>query len=320
MERLRWCYIGAGRIAFTTAKELVEDGGIISSVWNRSIEKSKRFAEEFNCKCYENLEDALNKNEIDAAYVNVIHPKHYDLAIKCLEKGIPVLCEKAITMNHKTAEKLFNFAKEKNTYLSEAMWTWHSPIAKKVKEWIKMNEIGKIKYAEGSFAFPMLLFNKNPRLTENKLGGGALLDLGVYVIRYAYELFGYPKSIKCNSKVKNGVDLDDEILFEYDNFKVRLYCSFKRFKGDYFVIHGEKGTIKVPMFHKAHEAYLKNGKTQKIFYKGLLYGKQFSEVEKEISSGNREPKNVSIQGSLDVMKIIDECRAQNGIVYEEDNQ
>lgn len=317
-RNFRWCFIGAGGIAKITAKELIAEGGMISSVWNRTHKRAERFAKRFNCTAYKNIDDALNKEKVDAAYVNVIHPKHYDLALKCIEKGIPVLCEKALTMNANQARKLFEAAKEKNVYLAEAMWTWYSPVAKRVKEWIENKEIGEIVCAKGSFSFPVLPFNRNPRLTKNELGGGAILDLGVYPIRYAYELFGYPKGIRCKSRIKNEVDLDDEIKFEYQGFDVELFCSFTRLKGDYFVIKGTKGKIKVPFFQASHKAKLIGKRKETFSYKGKLYSNQFKEVEKEILSGGIEPKSVSKKGSIDVMEIMDECRRQNGVVYKDD--
>ena len=318
MRDFKWCFVGAGGIAKITARQLVADGGQISAVWNRTFSRAEKFGKRFKCEAFRDLDEALNKNKIDAAYVNVIHPKHYDLAVKCLEKGIPVLCEKAFTMNATQAIKLFEIAEKNNVYLAEAMWTWYSPVAKKVKEWIKENRIGKILEARGSFSFPVLPFNRNPRLTRNDLGGGAILDLGVYPIRYAYELFGYPNDIICKAKVKNNADLDDEILFKYDDFDVKLHSSFTKFKGDYFVIRGTEGTIKVPYFQTAHRAKLVSKDKEKFVFKGKLYSTQFKEVEKEILSGTIEPISVSKQGTIDVMKIMDECRRQIGVSYKED--
>lgn len=318
MRKFRWCFIGAGNIAHITAKELIADGGQIVSVWNRTKARADKFAAKFNCKVYENVDDALNKKEIDGVYVNVIHPKHYDFTAKCLKKGIPVLCEKPITMNAKQAEEIFKISRKYNTYLSEAMWTWHSPVAKKVKEWVKEKKIGKILNVDISFSFPVLMFNRNPRLRSSELGGGVLLDLGIYPIRYVYELFGYPKDIICRSKLKGSADVDNKIIFKYDGFEAKLYSSFTSFRGEYATIRGTEGVIKVPFFHFAHKAYLK-GKHNEVFkYKNKLYSTEFIEVEKEIQSGKIESGNVSTQGTIDVMKIMDECRRQSGVIYKED--
>lgn len=318
MRNFRWCYIGAGSIAFTTAKELISDGGRIAYVWNRTKSKAEKFAKKFNCEVCENLDDVLSKDKIDGVYVNVIHPKHYDFTLKCLEKGIPVLCEKPITMNAKQAEEIFKAAKKYDTYLSEAMWTWHSPVAKKVKEWIDGNKIGKILEAKITFGFPITWINKNPRLTSSDLGGGVLLDLGIYPIRYAYELFGYPEKIDCKAIVKGSADVDDAILFTYKDFKVQIYTSFSKFRGETAIIKGADGIIKVPFFHFAHKATVKGKYNEKFKFDKKLYSTEFIETEKEILSGDIESKNVSIKGTIDVMKIMDECRAQNGVVYKED--
>ena len=318
MRKFRWCYVGAGNIAFKTAKELVGDGGNVVAVWNRTKSKADKFAKKFNCVAYENLDDVLDKQKIDGVYVNVIHPKHYDFTLKCLEKGIPVLCEKPITMNESQAKDIFNKAKEFNTYLSEAMWTWHSPVAKKVKEWITDGKIGEIKEVYASFGFPVLLFNRSPRLRSSELGGGVLLDLGIYPIRYVYELFGMPEKVECKSILRKSADVDDVIIMKYKNFDAKVVTSFSKFRGETVVIKGTKGTIKVPYFHFAHKAKMVGENNEIFTYSGKLYSKEFSEVEKEILSGNIIPQNVSVQGTIDVMAIMDECRRQNGVIYKED--
>lgn len=314
----RWAFIGAGNIANVVAKDSICDGANIVSVWNRSPKRKEKFAQKFHVSPYESALEAINRDDVDGVYVNVVHSKHYDFVKLCLENKKPVLCEKALTLNYKQAKELFDLAEKNNVYFSEAMWTWHSPVAKQVKKWIKENRLGKIISVEGSFGYPMLLVNHNKRLTDINLGGGAILDLGVYCIRYAYELFGIPKNISCKGKVKNGADLDDLIVFEYDGFNAVLRCSFTNFRGHYFKIVGEKGYIKVPAFNMAHKAIIKTDKKESFVFKGRLFSEQFKEVEKEILSGNINPVNVTKESSLDVMKLMDECRKQIGVIYPEE--
>ena len=105
---------------------------------------------------------------------------------------------------------------------------------------------------------------------------------------------------------------------EYKDFKVQIYTSFSKFRGELALIKGTDGIIKVPFFHFAHKAIIKGKYNETFRYKKKLYSTEFIETEKEIISGDIEPKNVSIKGTIDVMKIMDECRAQNHVVYKED--
>ena len=186
MKKFGWCYIGAGAIAFKTAREVVKSKNCeIVSVWNRTHRKALDFAKEFNAKAYENVLDAISDPNVDGVYIALTNDKHYEYMKLCIENQKPVLCEKPFTMNKKEAGEIFALAKKENVYVSEAMWTWHNLTALKVKEWVKNNAVGNIKEVKCSFGFPGVTpVYKVERLINPLLLGGCLLDIGVYGLRY----------------------------------------------------------------------------------------------------------------------------------------
>ena len=144
---------------------------------------------------------------------------------------------------------------------------------------------------------------------------GALLDIGVYCIRYCYELFGMPKNIVCEGRLKDGFDLGEQIALYYEDFQANLIISRDQNHGEKFEVIGESGTISVPMFHMAKKAVLKSPKTEKFKDNRALYGTQFSNVAREIHSGLPYSKIISPQSTIDCLKILDICREQMGLVY-----
>lgn len=315
-EVFRWAFLGAGNIAHTTADELKKSGkGEVVSIWNRTESKAISFAKQFGCKAYPTPLEAISDPAVQGVYIAVNADRHAEFMKLCIKAHKPVLCEKPFTVNRKEAIEVFSLAEKEGVYVSEAMWTWHNQTANQVKKWIDEGKIGKILEAKGSFSWPVLLFNKNPRLTENSMIGGSLMDLGVYPIAYAYRLFGMPKGISCQGQIRNEVDLHDSILLSYPSFFVKLKAGFNRMDGEYFKIKGSKGSINVPLFHMAKKAILSGEKKEKIQDDSYLYAVQFENVGKEILLGEKESRFVPKQMTIDVMGILDECRRQMKVVY-----
>ncbi len=316
MEKFRWVIIGCGSIANKVASELVRyEEFEICAVWNRTKQRAEQFAKKYGGKVFDTAEEALKSGGADCAYIATTHDMHLYYSKLAIQFGVPVLCEKPVTVNLRQAEELINFAQEKGVYFAEAMWTWHNPVSLKVKEWIYENKIGEIKRFYASFAVPMVQFIKNPRLTTPELIGGALLDIGIYPVRYAMELFGIPKLVECRGVVSGGVDYEETIILNYDNFKAEIFVSMKRLKGEKLVIEGSEGKICVPLYHKAKSAKLR-GKYRETFKSvNFLYGLQFENTAKEIKSGLKDSKFCPLECTLETMAVLDECRRQLGLKY-----
>ena len=316
MGKFGWAYIGCGGIAVSTAKELIKGNeNEIVAIWNRTESKAKDFAAKFGGKVYATPEEAINAPGVEGVYIALTADKHAEFMKLCIKNHKPVLCEKPFTVNRAEADEVFALAKQEGVYVSEAMWTWHNQVANKVKEWIDGGEIGEIREVKASYAWPMLKFSKNPRLTTNEMIGGALMDIGIYPVTYAYRLFGMPKRIVCAGRTKGDVDLAEYIQMMYSSFTAEIRVAFDEKGGEYFDIVGTKGMIHIPMFHMAKSAIIKNGKTVKYEKKALLYDTEFSNVAGEIRAGLTEGRMIPMQHTLEVMALLDDCRRQMGVRY-----
>ena len=306
-----WAFLGCGNIAEQVANELAgEEGQKIVSCWNRSPARAEKFAVKYGSRAFSAAEEALQAEGVNAAYIAVTADKHLEYIRLCLEAGVPVLCEKPFTVNAGEAEEVFALAKEKGLYLCEAMWTWFNAPALTVRKWLP--KIGAVKKVTGKYCVSI---SGNPRLVDPARLGGALVDIGVYPIRYAYELFGMPKSVVCRGRVEGGVDHEEQVTLSYDGFEAEININMDEFKGEEFVIEGEKGTIRVPWFHAAREVIL-TGEEEARFEDGSpKYGTEIARVSEEIANGRKESAFCPPKNTLDVMRLLDECRRQMGLVY-----
>lgn len=319
-----WGFVGSVGISVKVARELVgSEEQRVAAVYSRNFKHCEKFAKKFNCKPCKSFEEMLNDPEIDGIYIATPHYYHFRYSKMALEKHKPVLCEKPLNLNLKSSEILFDLAKQNNTYFCEAMWTWFNPTANQVKRWIDEGRIGKCATFTGDFSLPTLIFTKKKRLSDNKLGGGAMYDLGVYPICYAYRLFGYPDEIISTGKIKNNIDEKNEIIFKYKSgLECKITSSLLNIGNNSAVIKGDLGTIKIPaMFHESRKAIL-NGQVKEV-YKDLenikLYERELLFACREIKNGQIESVYMSAKHSLDVMKIMEEVKKQIQLSYELEN-
>lgn len=315
MEKFRWAYIGSGNIANSTAKDILKGDNVITSVYSRNYEMAKAFAQKYNAVAYESFEEAVNRDDVDAVYIATPHTSHVDYAVRAMKMGKSVLCEKPVGVSVNDVDTLIDVAKNENVYFCEAMWTWFSDVALTVKKWVNDGEIGDIKDVVINYAFPGILMPKTSRVLTPETAGGALLDIGIYPITYCYNLFGFPKAIKCTGKIKNGIDLSETVILEYDGFKCTLNMSLCSLKEN-CLIKGSKGEISLPIFfHMASKAVLKNENGKQIFNGKTDYLTEFTRSAQEIAQGKKESYYIPFSATRDCMLIMDECRRQMNLVY-----
>ena len=249
MTKFRWCFIGAGDLARTVANQLDKSGRHeVVSVYTRNYEKGLAFAEKHGAKAYPTPEEAMTAEDVDGVYIVTPHSSHYKYAKMAIELGVPVFCEKAFTVTAKETDELIALAREKNVYLCEAMWTWFSESANKTKEWIDAKKIGRVHSAD--FSYHVRTIDKKGRHTDPKRAGGALLDITIYPVTYAYRLWGTPAAIESVGVIKEGIDHSEKIVFTYPDFKVSISASIADFKGlEKMTIKGENGEITAPFYH-----------------------------------------------------------------------
>ena len=266
-NKIRWAILGAGRIANAFAKDFkwMQNAELIA-VASGDKERAATFATEYNIPEAISHEQLFSKENVDAVYIATTHNFHFEQAMRCLQNGKAVLCEKPITVNDSQFKKLMSVSEEKNVFLMEAMWTYFLPAIQKAKEWLAQGRIGKLKVIQADFAFNMEK-NMDGRMYSPNLAGGALLDLGVYPIFLAYYFAGKsPEQITTSGVLTNtGVDESVGMIFQYGNITADLFTSMVVRMSNTLKLFGEEGYVEIPDFWRAGVA--------------RIFDKEFNHVE-----------------------------------------
>ena len=309
-----WAFIGTGTLAKKVIREISATGRHrVVSAYSRNREKLEAFCEPYWTYAAKSVEDAVCHDGVDAVYISVTNESHYRICRQCLELGKPVLLEKPFTISASETEALQKLAQKKGLYLSEAMWTWYSDVPYKVLDIVRSGRLGRISSVYMSYSMNSIGYA--PRVSDPLLGGGAVLDIGIYPIAYAYKLFGYPKAISCKGDVRDGIDYGEQIVFSYDGFDVSMDVSIVGTKGEAMLIEAQNGMIANTGFHYAEPALVKVGDTIEILQGRKGYTIEFDNVADEIRRGLTASAFIPPQMTLDCMCILDECRRQMGLVY-----
>ncbi len=252
--------IGPGGIAnaFANGVKLCENIEIIAAA-SRDKKRAVDFCQKHSIKnAYGSYEEMLDNPEIDGVYISTVHINHYELTKLCLLKGKSVICEKPFVLEPSHVKELSLLAKEKNLSLMEAMWTRFLPGIIKAKEWVKDGKIGEVKYMEFSFGFNAQ-FDPNARLFNKDLAGGALYDVGTYVIETALLFADSP--VKNSTLLKttgaSGVDEVTIIGLEFESGALaNLSCAISCKTRQEAYVYGTDGYIKLPRFWSCTEPVL----------------------------------------------------------------
>lgn len=324
MTQTRWGILGLGNIAHQFAQDLMSvEGAKLYAVGSRSEDKAQKFANQYYVeKAYASYEALLKDQSVDVIYIATPNVLHCENTLACLEAGKAVLCEKPFAINYKEVEKMVGLAKSKKIFLMEALWTNFMPTIQKLMQYQSENIYGKIKHLQAEFCFEAD-FNPNKRLFNPKLGGGALLDIGIYPVYLALKLLGKPKQIFADSKISTtGVDTETEIIFEYNNnVKANLFCSFEKTTPSQALISYEKAEIKLhSRFHETDKISVKaNGKTslKDYDYQAKGYHFEIAHVQDCLKKGLTESPMMSFEFSMELIKILDKIRGIVGVKYPE---
>ena len=243
--RVKLAIMGTGRIAGTMAETLKHMRGVTCyAVGSRTKESADKFASKFGIKkAYGSYEELVKDPKIDLIYVATPHSEHFNNVKLALLANKNVLCEKAFMLNSKQAEAIFKYAEEKNLLVSEAMWTRFHPMRKKLKEILESEVIGEPTMLTASLGYNVA---EKERIAKPELGGGALLDLGVYTLNFASMVFGNDVDdiISVCTYNDNGMDMHDSITLTYKDGKMAvLNASALAVSDRSGVIYGSKGYI-----------------------------------------------------------------------------
>ena len=289
---------------------------------SRTKESAAKFAEEHGVsRAYGSYDELMQDSDVDAIYIATPHPFHKENVLACLRAGKAVLCEKPFTMNSKELEEIIQFARDKKLFLMEAMWTRFLPPIVKVREWIDSGKIGEVLLVKADFGY-RAPWDPEWRLLNPALGGGALLDIGIYPVSFASMIFGTnPEKIMSTAHIgETGVDEQFSIIMSYPSGKTAtLNGSFRVELTNEAYIHGTEGSIRIPSFHNAKSSILhKNGEEVETFTddrKSAGYAFEIEEVGRCLNQGLLESSVIPLDESLGIMRLMDEIRGQWGLKY-----
>ncbi|MGX1024639.1 Gfo/Idh/MocA family protein [Flavobacterium sp. CS20] len=323
MKTYKWGILGLGKIAHKFANDLqTVKNAELYAVGSRTQNKADEFATKHKAsKAYGSYEQLIKDPDIDVVYIATPHVFHKANTIAVLKSGKAVLCEKAFAMNHNEVEDMIRTAQDNHVFLMEALWTNFMPTIKTIKEFQDKKTYGNIKNIQAEFCFKAP-FDPNKRLFNPKLGGGSLLDIGIYPVYLALKLLGKPNHISAESKLSTtGVDLETKIVFEYNNnVKADLFCSFDQTRENFAFIEFEKAKIKLgPRFHETDKlSIVTNDKTidRDFNYQAKGYHFEIAHVQECLEQGFTESPLMPFEFSLELIKTLDKIRAIVGLEYE----
>lgn len=321
-KKIRWAILGLGNIAHKFAQDLKHvPYAELVAVGSRTREKADDFAKQYGVPhAFPDYKSLVHFPNVDIVYIATPHTFHMENTLDCLQAGKAVLCEKPFALNHHQAKKMIELAQAKNLFLMDAIWTQFFPFMQQIREILDKGSLGKIRMLEADFGF-YKAFDPQSRLYDLALGGGALLDIGIYPIFLTLALFGKPSSIQASSILnEDGIDISTSVIMSYPDGKLsntfstvvsETRCEAK--------IYGEHGSILVPgRWHEADHLILstQSGK-QNFEYKRshLGYAYEIESIHVALQANRIEHELLPHTFTLDLMEILDTIREQVGIRY-----
>lgn len=321
-----WGIIGLGKIAHKFASDLDKlPQANLQAVASRSEEKAREFAFQYGAnRFYGSYDKMLEDGNLDVVYVATVHIAHCDIAVKCLQAGIAVLCEKPFAVNSREVQKMIAAAKKNEVFLMEAFWTRFLPTILKTQELIDNGRIGRLRSIKADFGFKAD-FKPEGRLLNLALGGGALLDIGIYPVFLALLLMGKPEKIRSLAHLgSTGVDEEIGMLFHYvEGQMAHLHASIRTNTKTEAFIYGDEGVIHIQTRWHAPASmnlwrYGERPENFQFFYKGIGYYFEAEEVMRSLDEGKLESDLLPLSFSEDLMSVLDSIRAEIGLQYEAD--
>ncbi len=322
-EQLAWGILGTGWIAGLQTSDLVEHGHSVVAVGSRTQESATKFATEYGIPtAHGSYEELVADPNVDAIYVATPHPFHEEHALLALNAGKHVLVEKVFTMNAAQAERVVARATELNLIVLEAMWTRYLPHMVRIRELVKSGALGTIRSV-------MADHNQNlpsdplHRINNPLLGGGALLDLGIYPVSFAYDVLGSPTSVVAvATKTATNVDRQTSMILSYGDEAQALIQTTLDLNGPTrAVIVGSEGRIEIDEVWYSPTRFTRFDGSGEVIeeFDGTTTGRgmqfQAAELERLVAAGDLANDILSPTESVQIMHTLDEIRRQVGLTY-----
>lgn len=313
---VRWGIIGLGRIAREFAHDLqFVDGASLAAVASRSAVNAQAFAAEFGAARalgdYQALWDA---DDVDAVYIATPHTSHLEQTLTSIAAGKAVLCEKPLTTSSADCQAIITAAAGTDgSYAMEGMWSYFLPAIHTAKRWVDEGRIGEVRHVKADFGYP-LPYRAELREYDAALGGGALLEMGIYPVAMA-SLFigGIPNRVdRIAGHAPNGVEDDVVAILDFNGPVATLATSFRvKYQNSCYVI-GDRGYIAIPDHWRARECHLhQREELVESFHddrRGFGFEYEIGAVSSDVEAGSRESAVVPLAKSLEWQRTIERIR------------
>jgi predicted dehydrogenase len=320
---LRWGILGPGGIAHAFANDLVLNGMTVQAVGSRRADAAAAFAEKFTVpNVHSSYEDLVADPDVDAIYIATPHPFHAAQALLALEAGKHVLVEKPFTLTGAEAEAVTIRARELGLVVLEAMWTRFLPHMVRIREILAEGALGELRsiVADHTQHLPS---DPAHRINALELGGGALLDLGIYPISFASSVFGTPAQVTASATFREtGADASVATIFTYDDDRIATTLSASDAHGPNVAsVIGTEGRIDIDsVWYSASSFTVYNNAndvlesyTSNVVGRGMQF--QAFELERLVAAGELQSDVLPHSETVSIMHTLDDIRRQIGVVY-----
>jgi predicted dehydrogenase len=319
---INWGILATGRIARKFAEGLrLAPGARLLAVASRRKESAESFSREYNVpRAYDHYAALAHDPDVQVIYVASPHSGHHDHTLMALRAGKAVLCEKPMAINAAQVAEMIAAARSRKLFLMEAMWTRFFPAMMKVREWVDSGVLGELGLLTADFSF-CANRSERSRLFDPALGGGALLDVGIYPVALASWLMGLPKNIVSQAHLHGGVDEMCAMTFNYgDGRFAQLTAGIVLDTAQEAVLCGRQGRVRIrrPWWHPHALTLSRSGKPDESFeFPRDENGYQYEAIEvmRCLREGRLESDRMPLNESLAIAQTMDTLRAQWGLRY-----
>ncbi|MFP7759664.1 Gfo/Idh/MocA family protein [Marisediminicola sp. LYQ85] len=323
---LRWGILGPGGIARQQTSDLIGSGFSVVAVGSRSLESAQSFADEFGiARVHEGYEALVADPEVDIIYVATPHSHHYEHTKLALEAGKHVLVEKAFTVTGDQAQILAELAEQRGLVVLEAMWARFLPHMARIREIIAAGTLGEVRtlLADHNQKLPT---DPEHRLNNPALAGGALLDLGIYPVSFAWDVFGAPDTTLAHAALsETGVDRQTAIIYGYSGGRQAvLHTALDALGSNRATVIGTEGRIELDSvwYNATSFTVFDRAGTVLERYESDITGRgmqfQAAEMERLVENGLLAGDLLPPSQSVAIMRSLDHIRRQIGLDYPAD--
>ena len=321
---VRWGILATGKIAraFATDLALLPDAELVA-VASRRRESAEAFVAELGgpgTRAYDSYEALVADPDVDVVYVATPHALHHENTLMAFAAGKPVLCEKSLTLNAREAEELVREARGRGLFLMEAMWMRCNPVVRRIQQLAERGDLGRVQQIRADLGF-LVDRPETDRLLAPGLGGGALLDLGIYPLTFAHLFLGEPDQVEAVATMSpSRIDLNISMSLGWESGAVAsLSSTMTAWSPRTASIATDRGRIDIPDgFHEPTEATWTEAGARHVIAEPVIgtgLGNEAAEVMRCLRNGETESPLVPLEDTLRLMRLMDRIREKIGVRY-----